>query len=451
MKNRESEIEIRDGIGAFIYCIVHSFEREKYVIHNLKMFNRRELPIYEILYKMINDETHIDHITVSFEMRNNGLERDYNYLMNKFKQSITVHQVDTLINVYYNTVCKTYIINLFQNAKNNQSILDAIEEYNNIQELTDLSIVDMKEAMLKLLSDDTQKSLTSGLSLFDDKISLSNGIVLITGKSGAGKTTLLREYLKRVLVNEHLKGANGRKISVQWNTMEDSIKMTMACFIANDIKCVANDIIKRKYTAEQRTQMEGLVNAFGMLDIEFQDKQIYINDLTNRWKAFLKRKQKSGTKFPILVIDNVMQLLDNGGANQTQVDDRIAQQISICRNEAKKIYGDGNYLIIFLHHLGKDQLARTNAKACYKPSPGDIKGSTRYQDISTIILFIHRFNDFKDIVHDFKDMKEYIKYIALIMCIKNREGGYCGEDHIWLDMDYQTAGNYELIPEDNVE
>lgn len=438
------DTKLRLQFQAYFYCLISSDYKEKYTIENLEAFNVTERSIYTIFYDKFKNEQFVDRITLGYDMHVANLSSYYNMIMKKGDENKWNPEH---ISDYYNTILKEYRINIFHSAKTDKEIEEAITKLESLNETTRIELYDVEYALNSLLNESALKPLTTKLKLFDEKIMLAGGLVGLVGKSGSGKTSLLVELMKRILVCEHIKGE--RKVSVFWNNMEDNIKMTIASMISQEVKIPATKLRMRDFSKDSEQKIRDLYSVFKMLDITFQDKQMYMHEIKKEWKGFLKRKKKTGTTFPILIIDNLMKLLDNSdkkGSNQTDTDDYIMQQISICWNEAKKIYGD-DCMVIFVHHLAKEQLSKANAAECYKPNPSHIKGSTRIQDVATTLIFVHRFFDFDDIKRDFAKMQDILKYITLISCTKNREGGWIGDGLLFMDMEYKFANNFPEKPE----
>lgn len=431
----------RDIFIAYFYALLYNSSRHKFVItledkYLNKVFNKDELALYKVINKMIEDEEHIDNATIHFEMNKKQLKKEYITIYNlATKQNYDIDRID----VYYNKILQEFSLNLFRDSKSDEELQNAIQVLESLHEMTDTSFSTLPDGLKMLMEQKGIELLKSGLKFFDDQIYLSNGIMLLAGKQGSGKTTILVELMKRVLVYGKMEN---RDISVQWNTMEDEIPMIVASMISREIQIQAKEIMRDSSKFKNHLSYKVLEESFNTFDIEFQDKQLSMNEIKLNWKAFLKQRKKQKAKFCILVIDNVMQLTDHGKrVNQTADDDYICNQINVCRNEAKKVFGN-KYLIIVLHHLGKEQMSRINAKSCYKPNPGDIKGSSRYLDMPTVTLFVHRFFEFKDIVNEFKEYEKYLEHIMMLICSKNRQGGWVGEGYVWCDMAYKYACDF---------
>ncbi len=418
--------------------MLYNPQRHKYLIIDKEAFTKTELPLYEVIRDLVERDEIVDVATVHYEMSLKQLTDEYKLIVHLAKKNN--YDADN-ISVYHNLILQQFRLDLFRNAKNDAEIHKAITKMEELQELTDSKFYSASDGLNNLINQKGVECLRTGLKLFDEKIYFSNGITLIAGKQGSGKTSILVELMKRILVIDKMANKEPT-ISVQWNTMEDEINMIVASMVSKDIQIPAKEIYQSPKKLKNHKKFNDLKNAFDKFDIEFQDKQLSIQEIKTNWKVFLKQRKKMGAKKVLLIIDNVMQLTDHGGkGNQTEKDDFICSQISLCRNEAKKVFGN-NYHIIVLHHLGKEQMNRTNSKSCYKPVASDIKGSGRYLDLPTLTLFIHRFDDFKDIINDFKKYEEFIEHITMVICTKNRTGGWIGDGYLWADMEYKYCCNF---------
>lgn len=421
---------------AYLYSLIHNPARDKYIFEDKDIFNKREYAVYSVLKSMIVSDELIDKASLYYNMQKSGVLSDYNFVITSgAENNFTVDRIET----YYNIILKEFKIALLKSCKTEKDISDAIIRLENMQEKSETQFITTTEA-LDDLTNETQgiELLKTQLEVFDEKIFLSHGALCLAGTSGSGKTTLLTELIKRILVCNR-----NKKISIQWNSMEDDISMLIASFISKDVNIPAKILTRKNSKLKSNTQFAILENVFKSFDIEFQDKQLSMHEIKQNWITFMKQRKKLKSDFCILIIDNVMQLKDNTliSGSQNEKDDYICQMIGQCRDEGKKHFKN-NYLVIYLHHLNKEQLSRVNAKNCYIPIKGDVKGSGRYLDIATTTLLIHRFFDFKDIMIDFKAYEKYLEHLTMIISIKNRSGGYIGQERIWLDMTYKYAMNY---------
>ena len=135
-----------------------------------------------------------------------------------------------------------------------------------------------------------------------------------------------------------------------------------------------------------------------------------------------------------------MLLKDNGAyrfrSKGVEVDDHIAGQIQNAFTSTKNDY-DIN--IWFLHHLTKEQLAKSNFVEGYRPREDQIKGSTRLRDVATQGILIHRPGDgFPDITKHYKetDYEGPISKLMIGEVFKNRDG-HTGFFRYFANLDYK--------------
>lgn len=439
----ENNTSIRLIFISYFYSLLMNPLRHKFLIKEKKVFTNREYTLYSVLEKMIEDDDQpIEYPIVLYEMNIKDCESDFNYLIKSAKEnSVTIDRIDA----YFNTLYKEYKLDLFRNAKSTKDIEHAISESEKIQEITDSIFISAEDGFNMLLSEEVAvTNLKTGLKFFDEKIFLANGILMIAGGRGSGKTSLLTDLMKRILINHH----SDKSIAIQWNTMEDEIRMIMAKMISSEVGIPARLLIRKNSKFKEHQKIEMLRTIISNFDIEFQDKQLSMNEILTNWKVFLKQRKKINNPekpiFPILIIDNVMQLTDNNTrVNQTADDNYICDKINICRNEAKKQFGN-EYLIIVLHHLDKKAFDKSNSVNAYIPSDNDMRGSGRFGDMPTIGLLVHWFGSKEDLLHDLNPFSKYLKNLEYVSCFKNRTGGFIGSDRLWIDLDFNTT--YDYLP-----
>ena len=268
----------------------------------------------------------------------------------------------------------------------------------------------------------------------DDRLMISPGELLnISGKSGSGKTSFVT-YLAHSLLKRYPK-----KVAICWYSMEDSASKIMMNFISPELKLNNAQLHGKNYTLskEEFAAVELASREFQSYDIEFFTKPAFVSHIKAHFQRFCATRPD---KFNILIIDNVMLLKDNGAyrfkSRGVEVDDHIAGQIQNAFTSTKSDY-DVN--IWFLHHLTKEQLAKSNFVEGYRPREDQIKGSTRLRDVATQGILIHRPGDgFPDITKHYKET-EYEGPISKLMIgevFKNRDG-HTGFFRYFANLDYK--------------
>jgi replicative DNA helicase len=268
----------------------------------------------------------------------------------------------------------------------------------------------------------------------DNTLMISPGELLnISGKSGSGKTSFVT-YLAQSLLKRYPK-----KVAICWYSMEDSASKIMMNFISPTVKLTNAQLHGKNYklSKEEFASVELASREFQSYDIEFFTKPAFISHIKAHFQRFCATRPD---KFCILIIDNVMLLKDNGAyrfkSRGVEVDDHIAGQIQNAFTSTKNDY-DIN--IWFLHHLTKEQLAKSNFVEGYRPREDQIKGSTRLRDVATQGILIHRPGDgFPDITKHYKetDYEGPISKLMIGEVFKNRDG-HTGFFRYFANLDYK--------------
>jgi replicative DNA helicase len=268
----------------------------------------------------------------------------------------------------------------------------------------------------------------------DNTLMISPGELLnISGKSGSGKTSFVT-YLAQSLLKRYPK-----KVAICWYSMEDSASKIMMNFISPTVKLTNAQLHGKNYklSKEEFASVELASREFQSYDIEFFTKPAFISHIKAHFQRFCATRPD---KFNILIIDNVMLLKDNGAyrfkSRGVEVDDHIAGQIQNAFTSTKNDY-DIN--IWFLHHLTKEQLAKSNFVEGYRPREDQIKGSTRLRDVATQGILIHRPGDgFPDITKHYKetDYEGPISKLMIGEVFKNRDG-HTGFFRYFANLDYK--------------
>lgn len=268
----------------------------------------------------------------------------------------------------------------------------------------------------------------------DDILMLSPGnLINVSGKSGSGKTSFVT-HIMQALLRKYKK-----KIAICWYSMEDPPSKIMMNFISPSLKLTNAQLTGKNYTLskEEKIAIELASQSFLEYDIEFFGKPAFISHIRAHFQRFCANRPK---KFCVLIIDNVMLLKDNSQyrfkGKGVEVDDHIANQIQSIFTATKADY---DVAIWFLHHLTKEQLSKSNFVEGYRPREDQIKGSTRYRDICTQGILIHRPGDgFPDIIKHYKntEYQEAIKSLMVCEVFKNRDGN-TGFFRYFANLDYK--------------
>ena len=434
------DTNFRTCFVAYFYSLFINPEREKFLIQEKNALNPREYKIYSVLAKLIEKDEEINKATVSYDMQLQQLTGDFHYIISTAEKE----RFDTTcISKYYNILHKEYILDLFRSAKSDAQIQAAVDKLQDIQELTNNSLISIEDAIENYLNSPGTEILETGLECFDKNIGLSSGIVLMAGCDGSGKSSLVVELIKRILLVAY----NKKKISILWYSMEDNLDTIIAKFVSKEMNVPVKKLSKDSSKFKNNPKYKSLRTFLESFNIEFYDKGSCLHEIKLNWKTFLKKEKKLNTEFPILIIDNLMLLDENAdGGNQTAIDDKIARGLYSLSNEAKKVFGN-KHLIFALHHINKEAGDKDNAKNAYLPTIRDIKGSGRLRDVAKVIILVHWFGVKNNLHRELEPFVKYLRNVMYIQCVKNREGGFMGDQRIWMNLDYNFAADYMTFEE----
>jgi replicative DNA helicase len=219
-----------------------------------------------------------------------------------------------------------------------------------------------------------------------------NNIVMIGGAQGSGKTRFIIKIMKGIL-------ALNKNISLLWFSMEDPEDKILRAFVSTDVGLTDAQMLSKNYklTEEHINQIEHYQHNYEAYDIEFVTESSSIKMITSKYKSFCKRHKD---RYCILIVDNLMLIpeISNITGNATQVEDMVAAQFKTLRTDTNK---DGqNSTIFLLHHLTKEVMMKFNKDEAYRPKVSTLKGSTRFADISNIIILLNYIGQHKDIIKE---------------------------------------------------
>lgn len=248
---------------------------------------------------------------------------------------------------------------------------------------------------------------------WDDIVGFGPGITMIAAAGKIGKTSFITNRIQRLLKLHH------ESISIMWITIDhEDASSTIRKFISNELSIEDKAIqAKGKKLDEDTLQMiEGLQGEFHKYDILFEEEQMYITEIRDKFIEFcLKRKDRLN----ILIIDNIMKLRDyEQSKNKTESEDKIANVISNTYNITRKY----NSQIIFLHHLSKEQETVLNAKEGYRPRIEYVRGSGNLPNITEQTILLNRPGKYFDIITKYPEFKEVLKHLFIVDVANNTFG-----------------------------
>lgn len=242
-------------------------------------------------------------------------------------------------------------------------------------------------------------------------------IILFAGKSGSGKTSYVC-YLAFMLLHFH------KDIAICWYSMEDPAYKILFNYVSPALKLTNSQLQQKGYTLSEQEikKLKSRTKMFEAFDIEFREVPSYISHIKTHFEKFCHKRPN---KFCILIIDNIMLLKDNMSlrfkSKSLDIDDHIANSIqSIFTNLKNKF----KINVWFVHHLTKEQLSKNNITDGYRPKEDQIKGSTRYKDIITQGILVHRPGEFPDLVKVYKETPYHdpLNHLFISEIFKNRDG-----------------------------
>jgi len=254
-----------------------------------------------------------------------------------------------------------------------------------------------------------------GSQYWDRIIGFSGGMTLIVGASGTGKTSFTTERLQKLLEVHH------ECVSIHWfNIDHETSGSTIRKFLSNKLKIDDKSMQAKgkKLAMDMLTVIAGLESEFTKYDIVFEEEQVFVDDIKDRFLSFCKKRPG---RFNILVIDNIMKLRDYEKAskqNETSVENKISNALSNLYNQTRKY----NSQIIALHHFNQEQESKQNANDAYRPREEYIKGSSNFRNVFEQIILLNRPGKYQDILNKYPEYKTILKSLVIAEISKNTFG-----------------------------
>lgn len=407
--------------------------------------------ICDAILSLTKKNQNVDILTVSEELKKLGTIDDVGgtfYLLDITTNLYSSHNVDQHYHILLEYYYKRELISIGQQAAikgfdSTQDVFELFEWINSELEEINSSIGASAFSNVDKVFVETMEIIdnkTTKVTFYpiddpgiDNILMLSpSNLLNISGKSGSGKTTLTA-HMAFSLLKKYKK-----KIAICWYTMEDSPSKILMNYISPSMKLTNAQMHGKNYnlSVKEKEKIKSESKNFLDFDIEFFSKPAFIGHIKTHFQRFCTNRPN---KFNILIIDNVMLLKDNHQyrfkGKGTDVDDHIANQIQDIFTQTKADY-DIN--VWFIHHLTKEQLAKSNFIEGYRPREDQIKGSTRYRDVCTQGILINRPVEFPDIVKHYKETEyqEAIKYLMIGEVYKNRDGN-TGFFRYFANLDYK--------------
>lgn len=250
---------------------------------------------------------------------------------------------------------------------------------------------------------------------WDRIVGFSSGMTLIVGASGTGKTSFVTERLQKLLEIHY------QYISIHWfNIDHETSGSTIRKFLSNKLKIDDKSMQAKgkKLDNDMLTVIVGLENEFSKYDIVFEEEQVFVDDIKDKFIDFCKKRID---RFNILVIDNIMKLRDYEKAskqNETSIENKISNSLSNLYNQTRKY----NSQIIALHHFNQEQESKQNASEAYRPREEYIKGSSNFRNVFEQIILLNRPGKYQDILNKYSEYKSILKSLVIAEISKNTFG-----------------------------
>ena len=239
-----------------------------------------------------------------------------------------------------------------------------------------------------------------------------NEIMFISGESGSCKTRFTLMKIFKLLEN------NYKKVSVFWNTFEDSKDDIIDMYLSSKIFATKKQIqgkSKEKINANQIKKMHEVIEKMEDYDVVFNEDKLTVAEIRKRFVTFCDSRRD---RFCICVIDNVMLLREHRlKMDQLKIDDLIASEIKDTLDASKTIAKSS---IVLLHHLNSDYANKNNLKYGYKPTKNNMKGSTRYHDIANMVVTINFPKLHSDLIDAYPEYKDMMKSLFIVSSEKSR-------------------------------
>ena len=380
------------------------------VIHQCHKHNK-EVKAYDVsiivnkLVTSTNLESHFK-ILVEFYIRRELLKRGMMLQIQSTDLSIDVFKI---LSETTEKVTKLNNMTIFEDSYDAHDAMQSLVEH----------IVDRKNTK--------DKYRKTGLEDLDKYIYLDKGdLICIAAGAGCGKSKLVMKMTKELMKNYE-------DVAIQYYSFEDPVNSILKNWIAEDVMLSTQEMDSKGYQLtdgdERRIKKE--IQFIKNKDFKIINNPCYIDDIKSSFVNFCQHRDD---KFNILIIDNVMLLKDNNnkkGSNDNAIDEHIANTIKRISVETLKY----NSCIIFLHHFTKEALSNTKLKNGFIPSRDNVRGSTRYIDISLTALLLNKPSIHPELIALYPGYEEMLNDILIINVDKNRNGP-TGSIRYFNDMKY---------------
>lgn len=263
-----------------------------------------------------------------------------------------------------------------------------------------------------------------------------NEIMFISGESGAAKTRFTMRKLFQLLENNH------RKVSIFWNTFEDSKEDIIDMYLSSKILATKKEIqgkAKKKISKLQLMKMHEVIEDISKFDIVFNEEKLTVSEIRKRFIGFCNKRTD---RYCICVVDNIMLLREHRlKMEQTKIDDLIAAELKDTLDASKLITKSS---LVLLHHFNSEYVNKNNVRTGYRPSKNSMKGSTRYHDIANLVLAINYPKLHPDLLAAYPNNRDVLESLFILSSEKSR-GDKGAIIRYFADLDYNAFTDVEEI------
>ena len=406
--------------------------------------------ICQALLNLRNKKSGIDMLLVTAELRTMGeLENiggPYNISLIT-NRVITGENIDFWYRIIFQKwmqrevirICNTHLLEAFDDSTDAFDLVEKLKD--SISSLYQLNEIESKSATVEMAIHTTFNELVmmqdggkkayfrTGFENWDNMISFSPGTLLLSGDGGIGKTSFITALMQDLLT------INTNDVSIFWNCIDhDTSSSIIRKFISRKLYVSDKELTGKKGKFDETSMhtilaQKDYINSF---DIIFQEKTETARNIGKMFYSFCEKRKDRPLN--ILLIDNVMRLKENQDKtmkNQNIIDDNIAGAIADISKETKKF----NSLVIYLHHMTKEQGSEYNLNSGYRPTKDHIKGSGRFTDVPEQVVLLNRPGNYGKLMNEYKDNRDVLEKMFIVDIVKNTDGP-TGLIHFLCEMQY---------------
>jgi len=345
------------------------------------------------------------------------LEKKHN--INTFKRNV-FRLINHIVGTKMSNNYFEYIEKLSKDAdvkdiiQDNERLLVSIELPNDDEFVIEHSeaIENVIESFDKDIEESPDKIYLTGDEQIDKKMMISRrNVIFLAGKGGSFKTKFMI-YIMRMLLT------NYNDIAILWYLMEDPYDKAIRAFISPNVMLSENQMLRKGYdlSKKEKKKIKEELDKIKSYDIKYVNESKSIYEIGREFQRF---REKRPNKFNILIIDNVMkikEMLKRKGRSIIDVEEMITGEIDDWNIKT----ANDNACIFVLHHLNKSAVDEKKREQGYKPTEADMKGTSRFSDSATQVLFINSMGTHETLPDDYPFHPNIAWRMSIIHGAKNR-------------------------------